>query len=122
MSRLPRIELAGAVHQLTTGASRNCTESVLPSLIENGESERHHAPEEAQELTRCFFLHLPVAIALLRTPVSKVGEYLRRFRRIHHVLREEDADHSLYGIGVRRGAKAAVPPESGPGVRKISLR
>ena len=52
---------------------------------------------------------------LLHCSVSQcpeVGEYLRRFRRIHHALREEDADHSLYGIGVRRGAKAAVPPES----------
>jgi hypothetical protein len=86
---------------------------VLPSLVENGESERHHAPEEAQELNRCFFLHF--ACCLLDCCVRQcpeVGEYLRRFRRIHHALREEDADHSLYGIGVRRGPKATVPPES----------
>src|SRR5260221_11764654 len=42
----------------------------------------------------------------------EVGEHLRRFRRIHHALREEDADHSLCRIGVCRCAEAAVPTES----------
>jgi hypothetical protein len=42
----------------------------------------------------------------------EVGEHVRRFRRIHHALREEDADHSLCRIGVCRCAEAAVPTES----------
>src|SRR5215212_10368366 len=42
----------------------------------------------------------------------KVGEYLWRFRRIHHALREQDADHPLCGIGVCRCAEAASPTES----------
>src|ERR1700687_2440490 len=46
----------------------------------------------------------------------EVGEYLRRLRRIHHALREEDADHSLCRIGVGRCAEAPVPTESAGGM------
>src|SRR5436309_788398 len=41
----------------------------------------------------------------------EVGEYLRRFRRIHHALREEDADHSLGRIGICRCSESARPAE-----------
>jgi len=42
----------------------------------------------------------------------KVSEYFRRFRRIHHSLREENADHSLCRIGVRGCTEAAGPTET----------
>src|SRR5580704_8318663 len=49
----------------------------------------------------------------------EVGESLRRFGRIHHALGEEDAEHSLCGIGVGRCAEAAVPTESARCVRVL---
>src|SRR5438874_7717459 len=42
----------------------------------------------------------------------EVAEDFRRLWRIHHALREEDADHSLCRIGVGRCAEAAGPTES----------
>src|SRR6266704_139064 len=58
---------------------------------------------------------LPVVCCLFHCSIRQcpeVGEYLRRFRRIHHALREEDADHSLCRISVGRCAEAAGPTES----------
>src|ERR1700730_6262684 len=46
----------------------------------------------------------------------KVGEYPRRFRRIHHALREEDADHSLCGVGIRGCTEPSGPTETAGGV------
>ena len=51
---------------------------------------------------RCCLFHCSIR------QCPEVGEHLRRFRRIHHALRKEDADHSLCRIGVCRCAEAAV--------------
>src|SRR5215467_9485296 len=58
---------------------------------------------------------LQPASGLFHCSVSEgpeIGKHSRRFGRIHHALREEDADHFLGGIGVGRGAEAPVPAEA----------
>src|ERR1700730_12309713 len=61
--------------------------------------------------------------ALLHCSARKcpeIGEYFGGFRRIHHALGEEDADHSLSRIGVCGCAVAAGPAESAWGVEDLS--
>jgi hypothetical protein len=81
-----------------------------------------------------FFCSSPCAVTPATTPrdavarrlfhcsirqCPEVGEYLRRFRRIHQALREEDADHALCRIGVCRCAEASGLTEPARGVEDL---
>src|SRR5216683_2302649 len=69
-----------------------------------------HRVDRGHQSNTCCLFHCSVR----QRP--EVREYLRRFRRIHHALREEYTDHSLCRIGVCRCAEAAGPPEPARGM------
>lgn len=47
----------------------------------------------------------------------EISEYLRRFRRVHHSLGQQDSDHSFRWIRVSRSSKSSGPTESARGGR-----
>src|SRR5215469_1467689 len=87
---------------------------IVPSVRKSQPSQATgHGLQAANSNAICLFCRASCCLfhcSIRQRP--KVSEYLRRFRRIHHALCEEDADHSLCRIDICRCAKAAVPTKA----------